>query len=247
MDFEHGRFAKAIEAGAFVVSNDSRFPSVTLYKGANIIECGGSHDMQAEVRSGVGWKPNNFELLREVNKEGEVVNWEFSMLPILTPSTEETISEVVNNINITPGGNGRIEVAREIGGKLPRIVMHKNDVSTKVIVPSIVRLNINDGNIEFKDNSGGFNEPTETNTRQNPKYVIFQLPIDTNVFFPREVNTPKKYFIKSKVRLLHSSQQSLRKKIDEIIQNGSYSENRLRSIVNIDFALGKTYEEEAFA
>lgn len=246
MNYELGGLGSAREEGAIVISSDSQFPNTTLYNGTNLVECKGSHDMSSEVRNGVGWKPNRFEIFREVNREGEVVNWSFVILPHLTPETEVAVADMVNNMNVIPGGKGRIEVLREIGGKLPRIVMEKNGKGIEVVAPGVARLQVNDDNVQFREKSGGFDEPVDSLEIVKPQYISFDLPLDPAGFFPKEINRPGEYFIKSRIKLLRGSQEALGEKIQRVIQNGSYTENRLRSLVNISFSLEEFYEEESF-
>lgn len=247
MNYELGSLAGTQEEGAIVLSNDSRFPNATVYNGTNLVECRGFHDMESEVRNGVGWKPNHFEIFREVDSEGEVVNWGFIMLPTLTPATEIAIAGLAENMNVVQGGKGRIEVFREIGRRLPRIVMNKNEKGVKIIAPGVARLIIKDDNVEFREKTGGYREPVDSLRMPKPQYVSFELPLESASFFPKEIGNPGRYFIKSRVRLLRESQDLLKGKIHDTIQNGSFTEGRLRAMVNIGFSVGKTYEEESFA
>lgn len=247
MNYELGSLASTREEGAIVLSNDSRFPNATLYNGTNVVECRGSHDMKSEVRSGVSWMPNPFEIFREVNHAGEVINWGFVMLPDLTPKTEIAIDDLIKNMKVTRGGKRRTEVYREIGRKLPRINMKKNENGIMVIAPGVASLRVKDDNVQFREKSGGFDGPIEFPAVTKPQYFTFNLPLDTASFFPEEINNRNRYFINSKIKLLRGSQEVLKEKINGIIQNGSYTENNLRSLVNISFSLEESYEEGIFA
>lgn len=246
MSYEFENLRRSIIEGKIALSCDSRLPSAVLYDGKHLIEHRGTHNMLDVVRDKVGWKPNPFEIFREVGQGGEVVDWGFMMLPVLDTDTESIITDLVQDFKPISGGRGKSEVHREIGRRLPRIVMKKNEQGFRVIVPGVASLKINDKNIRFREESGGFDVFENPDAIPETQYNSVGIPLDPTTFFPQELVNSNSYYIKSQLKLIQIPQDALKRKINDVIQEGSYTENRLRSLLNITFSLGKFFESETF-
>lgn len=233
MSIESNQLEQARDNGSFVIPNESSRPNVTIYKGNTIIECVGSHDMLPVVRSGLGWQPNRFEILREVNPDGLVKAWEFTVMPQVSPETDYEISRMLQNVRPEEGGKGRIEIGREIGNRLPRISMGSKRDGVLIVIPGTGNLRVETTpNVESE-------EPTP--------YVLFELPLESVSFFPAEILDRDAYRISSRVKLLNVSHGVLKKRIAEIIQNGTFTEERMRKIVDLSFQLERRRDEESVA
>lgn len=244
MSAEFPDIGLAAQLGEIVVSGDTSGPMVCMVGDGWVLEQRGVVNPIDVIEGGRSPSENSMLLSRCVNQEGEVFAWQCKLRPIMSPQTLSAMRDAVGeavSLGYSPMG-----IMKRFAGNLPTLTIEKN-APTRISFTGGGSAVISGERVHFTDALGSWEDEFLSGQmdHEGPYYKKIDLPLTAGAFLGPGISADE-YTLRSRVMMRGKPYDEINGRLSNIIQNGSMTEGRIRSLVNICFELERNNPGEEY-